>query len=338
MAVVKVSGTTYHMNDNLVKKWDSLKDGKLSKLDEDRVYITDGREGVGKSLFTIQQMAYIDQSIVEDEENGKTLPRIPFGNAKSWEVDSEWRREVLKRYKRGVLLPRITFNSKETLNAIRKNRSSDKKTTGILFDEAFRGMSSKGVLSKENKTLVQVLMEMRQNNLALWIVSPSFFLLELYPAMLRSNALFHVKKDKRSGKRMVRIFNFRKKAALYQIGLRKGWGYPLRTKQVVNFYNIYPAGKDFEWRYRLKKQLSLRDSDVTIEKEEHKWKKQRDSMITGLYSEYNSLRKLSAHLKEWNVTLSPHQIGFIVRKEGKESPEEEIDDFGNLNKAFEEEK
>ena len=305
MAIIDIEGTTYHMNNNLIKKWDNIKDGKLSKIDEDRVYIVDGRERVGKSLFTIQQNAYIDKTILEDEDNGKILPRIPLGNTKSWEVDSEWRREVMKRYKNKTLLPRITFNSKETLRAIRNNSSNDKKTKAIMFDEAFRGMSSKGVLSKENKTLVQVLMEMGQSNLVLWIVSPSFFLLELYPAMLRSNALFHVKKDKRSGKRMVRIFNFRKKAQLYQIGLRKGWGYPLSTKQVVNFYNIYPLGKDFEWRYRLKKHLSLRDSEKTEKKEEHKWKKQRDLMLYGLYSKINSLRdRKSTRLNSSHIPLS----------------------------------
>ena len=317
MGIVNVLGSTYHMNNNLIKKWDLIKDGKITKKDEDRVYVTDGRERGGKSLFTIQQMAYIDNTILEDEKNGKILSRIPIGNVKSWESNSEWRKEALRRYKERTLLPRITFSSKETLEAIRRNKSDNKNTKGVLFDEAFRGMSSKGVLSKENKIMSQTLMEMGQSNLVVWIVSPSFFLLELYPAILRSNALFHVKKDKKSKKRIVRIFNYKKKAMLYQIGIRKGWGYPLPTKQVANFYNIYPLGKDFEWRYRLKKQLSLRENDFTKEKEEHKWKKQRDSVVSGLYSEIKSLRKLSAKLKEWNVALSPHQIGFIVKKEKK---------------------
>jgi len=326
MGIVKINNSTYHMNDNLIKKWDNIKDGKLSKIDEDRVYIVDGRERVGKSLFTIQQGAYIDKTILEDERDGKILPRIPMGNAKSWEVNSEWRKEVIKRYKENSLLPRITFNSNKTLKAIRRTKSNDKQTKAVIFDEAFRGMSSKGVLSKENKILSQTLMEMGQSNLVLWIVSPSFFLIELYPAMIRSNALFHVKKDKKSSKRIVRIFNFKKKAMLYQIGLRKGWGYPLPTKQRANFYNIYPDKKDFEWRYRLKKQLSLRDNEKTEKTEAHRWKKQRDSIVSGLYTEIKSLRKLSAKLKDWNVTLSPHQIGFIVRKNKKNEEDDEKED------------
>lgn len=315
MGVVEISGTTYHMNDNLIKKWDLLKNGKLKKLDEDRAYVVDGRERTGKSLFTIQQSAYIDPEILEDQEHGKILPRIPIPKGvKSWDEDSEWRREAVRRYKNGTLLPQITFDARETLKAIRSYKSSDKKTKVIIFDEAFRGMSNKGVLSKENKKVVQALMEMGQNNLVLWIVSPSFFLLELYPAVLRTNALFHVKKDKKSNKRVVRIFNYKKKAKLYQIGVRKGWGYAIPTRQMVNFYNIYPGGVDFEWRYRLKKQLSLIESNTEEEKEEHKWKNQRDLLIKYLYDEIKSLRKLSDKLKGIGISLTSSQLGYILKQ------------------------
>ena len=323
MGIVTVSKTSYHMNDKLIAKWKNIKDGKLSKIDEDRAYVTDGRERSGKSLFTIQQISYIDPTILEDEEDGVILPHIPRGNAKTWEENSEWKREAIKRFENGTLLPRITFNSKETLKAIRKNKSTINHTRGILFDEAFRGMSSKGVLSKENKLLVQALMEMGQSNLVLWIVSPSFFLLELYPAMLRTNALFHVEKSKKNSKRLVKIFNYKKKALLYQIGLRKGWGYPLKTQEKVNFYNIYPGGDDFEWRYRLKKQLSLKDSSNDDTKEQHKWKIERDLLIKYLYSEVKSLRKLSDILKTNGIRISAQQLGDLIKK-----IDENIEKFG----------
>lgn len=332
MGTVKVLDSTYHMNDNLIKKWNALKDGKLKKSDEDRAYVVDGRERTGKSLFSIQQGAYIDPTLLEDEKDGKILPRISTKDISSWEVNSKWRREASKRYKEGTLLPRITFSSKETLKSIRKAKSDEKKTIVVLFDEAFRGMSSKGVLSKENRRLVQALMEMGQNNIVMFIVSPSFFLLELYPAILRTNALFHIKKDKKSGKRLVRIFNYQKKAKLYQIGIRKGWGYSIPTKQRVNFYNVYPNGKDFEWRYRLKKQLSLHEVGIEEQKEEHKWKIQRDLIIKGLYLEMKSQRKLSIKLKEWGLPMSQPQIHYIIRK--KKSFGEEIEDLTNKSEEF----
>jgi hypothetical protein len=40
-------------------------------------------------------------------------------------------------------------------------------------------------------------MEMGQNNLVVFIVLPTIFLLEMYPAVLRSEALFHIYKNKK---------------------------------------------------------------------------------------------------------------------------------------------
>jgi hypothetical protein len=278
MAVVEVKGMSYHIGDNLKEKWDNLKDGKLTKYDEDRFYVTDGQEGSGKSLFTIQQAAYIDPTILENE--GKKI------------------------------LPRICFTPEEFLYAIRHTKSSANETKVVIFDEAFRGMSSKGSISAVNKKVVQALMEMRQNNLVVFLVSPSFFLLELYPAMMRSKALFHVIKERNSKRRIVRIFGFKSKAQLYQIGLRKGWGYPIRTPNKVNFFNKYPGGDEFEARYRKKKLDSLRQE----EKEEesiHKWKKQRTLAIKTLYNLLGSYEKVSEECKKNGFALSRAQIGRI---------------------------
>lgn len=321
MVVVEVAGSKYFMHPGLKNRWDKIKDGKLTIADEDRAYVTDGRERCGKSLFTIQQISYIDPTILNDEKDGETLPPIPLGNITSWETDSPWKREAIRRWKEGTLLPRITFTARTTLSSIRKTRSDKKNTKGILFDEAFRGMSSKGSLSKENKQLVQALMEMGQSNLVLWIASPSFFLLELYPAILRTNALFHVKKDKKSKRRIVCVYNYKKKAILYQIGVRKGWGYPIKTKQKTNFFNIYPGGKDFEYRYRLKKHLELQEMDKEPEKEEHKWKKQRDAAIRMLQSETNLTQmQISNKFKAVGYPISQAMIADIVGKK-VENPE-----------------
>ena len=246
MVVVEVKGTGYYMNPHMKKAWDKIKDGKLAKEDSDRVYIVDGREGTGKSLWTLQQAAYIDPTIIEDEGS--------------------------------KVLPRITFSVEETLHAIRNSKSDKTKTQVIIFDEAFRGLSSKSALSKTNKALVQAMMEMRQNNLVLFIVSPSFFLLEMYPAVLRSNTLFHITKSKNSNRRTFKAFNYKKKAKIYQIGIRKGWGYPSKTKVRDAFFNKYPGGNDFEASYRDKKFKSLR---TTTKAEEviPKFQDQRDKLI-----------------------------------------------------------
>ena len=248
MVQVTVRGVSYYMNPKLKATWDKLKGGHLTRRDEDRAYVVDGRERVGKSLFAIQQAAYIDETILDDGEDG-------------------------------TLLPRITFSQEETLKAIRETKSTPNETKCIIYDEAFRGLSSKSAVSKVNKSLVSALQEMGQNNLVLFVVTPSFFLLELYCAVLRTTALFHIVKSKKSNVRSFKCFNEKKKNTLYQVGVRKGWGYYVKTKLKDNFFNKYPGGDEFEQRYRKKKLMAIRDSEPEKIGRTHKWMEQRNNLI-----------------------------------------------------------
>jgi len=263
--IAKSYGTKYHIDQKLSNKWDLIKDGKLTKLDEDRVYVVDGRERTGKSLWTLQQAAYIDPTLI--------------GNS-------------LKTKK----LSRITFSGEETLQAIKKTRSTKDKTKVIIFDEAFRGLSSRSVLSKTNKLIVQALMEMGQKNLVLFIVLPSIFFIDKYPAMLRSNALFHIKKEKNSRKRVFEIYNYSKKASLYLLGTQKGWKYPIHTRLKGRFFNKWPGGAEFEKLYRKKKHDSLTE----IEKEINAKKVYQ---VPGIYRDFLLYYLISNH-KESKAHLS----------------------------------
>jgi len=290
MAIVEVRGVTYHMHDRIKAKWDKIKDGRLAKYDEDRIYACDGMEGIGKSLFVLQQAAYIDPTILDDSKDGKHK------------------------------LPRICFNVMEFIDAIRDNKSTLTHTKAIIFDEAFRGLSSKAALSKNNKLLVTALMEARQQNLVIFLVTPSFFMLEFYGAVLRSQALFHVVKARKTRQRYVRVFGRKQKALLYQVGVRKGWGYPLTTKFRVNFFNIYPGGKDFEKRYRKKKsdnfgidEAKSRAEIAYFDKAEE-FKRQRDILLYWIKNNVPitpgcpkklkfSYEKMSKSFKKLNVNM-----------------------------------
>jgi len=93
------------------------------------------------------------------------------------------------------------------------------KGKAILFDEAHDGLSSKSALSKQNKQLVQFLMEVRQRNLFIFIVLPSIFLLEKYVAIFRSQVLFHTYIGvKNYDKRFYKIYSYNKKKLLYLFG------------------------------------------------------------------------------------------------------------------------
>jgi len=219
---------SYHVAKQLRIKWDKLRKGKLQKKDEDRCYIVDGREGTGKSVFTLQQAKYVDPT---------------------FDVD------------------RICFTPDEFLKQIREAPEGG----CIVFDEAFRGLSSKGSQSKINKMIVQAMMEMRQRNLIVFIVLPTIFLLELYAAVLRSNALFHVYKDKK-GQRAFKTYNYQKKSILYNYGKKKGFSYSTPKVSVKDtggrFYNIYSVS---EKEYRKKKLESLQGtSEMDKEEEESK--------------------------------------------------------------------
>jgi len=159
---------------------------------------------------------------------------------------------------------RVCFTPEEFLKNIREAPPG----SVVIFDEAFRGLSSKGSQSKINKMIVQAMMEMGQRNLIVFIVLPTFFLLELYAAVLRSNALFHVYKDKK-GKRMYKTYNYAKKSTLYNYGKKKGFSYAVPKCSVKStggkFFNIYAIN---EKKYRQKKLESLESLDTFAKEEE----------------------------------------------------------------------
>lgn len=209
----------YHVDSNLVRLWSKNSLESMKKKNSDRVYIVDGRERIGKSLFAIQQMCVIEPSLLESPEK---------------------------------LVSRICFTPEEFLEISRNTKN------GVFsFDEAFRGLSSRAAMSKVNKRIVQVLMEMGQNNNIVFIVLPSIFLLDVYPAMLRSDGLFHIHEDRRTKMRAFTGLNRMDKNKTYQIGLRRGWGYPINSPFKGRFTKKFPGGDEFEKAYLKKKEEAL---------------------------------------------------------------------------------
>lgn len=277
---------SYYINKNLKVKWDKIRNKELVKKDEDRVYIVDGRERVGKSVFALQQAKYID----------------PTFN-----------------------LERVCFTPEEFLDAIRKAP----KGSCVIFDEAFRGLSSKSSQSKVNKKIVQALMEMGQRNLIVFIVLPTIFLLEIYPAVLRSEVLFHIYKDS-SGRRRWRLYNYQKKSQLYREGKKKGLSY--KQPRITNhqnrgrFYGIYAIE---EKSYRNKKAKSLREMGAAQAKdEEGRISLERKIFLASLVVWAKKLfkwsqQRTSEELRKVNVNMTRENLSRIVKKareEGKIVP------------------
>jgi hypothetical protein len=125
----------------------------LAKKDKDAVFIVDGRERAGKSVFAMQLGGLMASSL------GTT-----YDISNICMTPEEFRQRVIK----------------------------SKKNEVIIYDEAHRGMGSRRALSEINKILVDLMMEMGQKNLFVIIVLPTFFLLDRYPALFRARGLFHI--------------------------------------------------------------------------------------------------------------------------------------------------
>lgn len=89
-------------------------------------------------------------------------------------------------------LSRVVFTPEEFREAIYKAKPSQ----AIMYDEAFTGFSSRASLSGINKTLISLMMQIRQKNLFIIIVLPTIFLLDKYISLFRTRALFHVYENK----------------------------------------------------------------------------------------------------------------------------------------------
>lgn len=212
---------SFHVSPKLENLWNRTNLYTLKKTNQDRIYIVDGREGTGKSTWAFQQAVRLEPSLLDSPEK---------------------------------FVSRIVFSPEQFLNLARTVKNGV-----IIFDEAFRGMSSRAALSKTNKQLVQALMEMRQQNNIVFLILPSVFLLDIYPAMFRSNGLFNMYINKKSQKRCWRMFNYTDKNYIYQQGMKKGWTYPSRTSWKGNFYNKFPQG-DFLENYLQKKEQAFKES------------------------------------------------------------------------------
>lgn len=108
-------------------------------------------------------------------------------------------------------IDRICFTAEQYLEVIR----TAPKGSVVVFDEAFRGFSSTGGITKINKLLIQAMMEVGRRNLIIFIVLPSFSLLKDYMAIHRSKALFVIYEKQKKSYRAWRCYTKEKKSKIY---------------------------------------------------------------------------------------------------------------------------
>jgi len=204
-------------------------------------------------------------------------------------------------------LSRVCMDADEFADAIDKAE----KGQAIVFDEGFRGLSSRTAMSAVNGVLVRKMMEMRQKNLFCIIILPTFFMLDKYVALYRSKCLIHVYKYK-GKKGFFRVYNRQKKKILYLIGKKLMDYSKPKTNYTGQFPNQYVVD---ETAYRLKKLKSLNDTPVG---DEPKYLAQRNVAVMLLYYAYKKLGKsqenVSKDLARFDFKINRQEVSNIVAK------------------------
>lgn len=129
-------------------------------------------------------------------------------------------------------IDRIVFTPNEFRKAVLKS----KPYQAIVYDEAYTGLSSRATMSMINRTLVSMLAEIRQKNLFVFVVMPTFFDLDKYVALWRSRALIHIYTGSEFQRGFFAFFNIDRKKDLYILG-KKFYSY---GKPKANFYGRFP--------------------------------------------------------------------------------------------------
>jgi len=212
-------------------------------------------------------------------------------------------------------LDRICFTPDEFTKAILKAR----KGQAVVFDEAFTGLSSRGSLTEVNRLLVSLMMEMRQKNLFVIIVMPTFFLLDKYVAIWRARGLFHVY-TKRGKRGFWMFFNKNSKKLLYLLG-KKLYDYSKpRSNFKGKFYEQYTIDEE---EYRAKKSGSMtKKSRIT---KAIKYYNQRNVLFWILYEKLKiNQSKIVKLCKEMDFKIDRTSISKIIIEKKKEILAEEI--------------
>jgi len=215
-------------------------------------------------------------------------------------------------------LSRVVFDAESFRQAIFKA----KKGQCVIFDEAFTGLSSRAALSGINRALVSLMMQMRQKNLFVIMVLPTFFLLDKYVALFRTRALIHVYEA--GGRRgYFRLYNRKLKKYLYLAGKTTysytGAKWKINTKFRGRFYGVFALGDEkMEDKYRIKKGKALEDTEKNpMSAGQVKYREQRDIILYLLRKNTQlTYEQLSNLLGDYEFEMSTAQVGLICSKFG----------------------
>jgi len=169
-------------------------------------------------------------------------------------------------------IDKIVFNSDDFLKLIKDPKT--KKGSCIILDEAMNAANARGSLTEVNRSMQGVASEMRQKNLFILMIIPSFFDLDKYFALWRCRALIHLYFTPEEDRHYI-IFPKEQKKLLYLTG-KKTYSYskPKSPFPPFTFPNYYPVD---EQEYRFRKERAFRKR--TVSNQARNWLMQRNAYI-----------------------------------------------------------
>ncbi len=198
----------------------------------------------------------------------------------------------------------IAFTANDFISLVLKA----KKFSCVVFDEAFTGLSSRSSLSEINNLLVSLMMEMRQKNLFIVLVMPTFFMLDKYCVLHRAKGLFHLSlMDGRRG--FWSYYNKRRMKSLYLLG-KKFYDYK-NTKPIIfgRFREQYMVN---EKKYRDIKKNALSKKKRATRSEVYK--DQRDTLFYIMMAELGLTQtKVTELCKDSGYIIGRSTISEIVK-------------------------
>lgn len=206
-------------------------------------------------------------------------------------------------------IDKVCFSPNEFIRAVLKA----KPYSCIVFDEAFTGLSSRAALSEINQLLVSLMMEMRQKNLFIVLVMPTFFMLDKYAVLHRAKGLFHVYLSK--GRRgQWSYYNRSLMKKLYLLG-KKYYEYHYVHRYAFGKFKEQYTVDEQEYRARKKKALKGKSRKTRAEA----YKEQRDICLYLLIKELGfGQRGTSRLLSKWGFSITQAALSEIYTQKQKE--------------------
>ena len=221
---------------------------------------------------------------------------------------------------KSVFTQQLAYYCDPTLNADRICFTPDEfketvlnaeKFQAVVYDEAFLGLSSRKAMSDTNHSIVSMLTEIRQKNLYIFIVLPTYFDLDKYVAIWRSRALVHVYANKFE-RGYFGFYDFKGKKQMYVYG-KKFYAYNRKYASFAGtFPDVYTVGKE---EYTKKKLASLHKYNKSMESNKeatlHIW---RNRYIMHLYRSNLKVPEITKFFEQnFKLEISERTIYHIIQ-------------------------